>query len=204
MIRETPSELSKEELIALIAALRAENAALKARMAELERRLELNSSNSGKPPSSDGLKKPARVRNLRERSGKKPGGQMGHKGETLRQSLSKVASPSSNFPAQAITSSPCRSDLTTLKSSSCRSMCREEQRANKESSRESRRGMPVADEQLRARTRRRPRLSFSHAARAYFPWTIEAARDAKATAIESAKFLKQRHPHSEVTVKDLL
>jgi len=50
MSRETPSELSKEELIALIAALRAENAALKARMAELERRLELNSSNSGKPP----------------------------------------------------------------------------------------------------------------------------------------------------------
>jgi len=85
MSRETPSELSKEELIALIAALRSENAALKARMAELERRLELNSSNSGKPPSSDGLKKPARVRNLRERSSKKPGGQKGHKGETLRQ-----------------------------------------------------------------------------------------------------------------------
>ena len=85
MIRETPSEPSKEELIALIAALRAENAALKARLAELERRLELNSSNSGKPPSSDGLKKPARVKSLRERSGKKPGGQKGHKGETLRQ-----------------------------------------------------------------------------------------------------------------------
>ena len=85
MIRESPSEPSKEELIALIAALRAENAALKARMAELERRLGLNSSNSGKPPSSDGLKKPARVTSLRERSGKKPGGQKGHKGETLRQ-----------------------------------------------------------------------------------------------------------------------
>ena len=85
MIRESPSEPSKEDLIALIAALRAENAALKARLAELERRLELNSSNSGKPPSSDGLKKPARVTSLRERSGKKPGGQKGHKGETLRQ-----------------------------------------------------------------------------------------------------------------------
>jgi transposase len=69
----------------MIEVLRAENAALKARISELERRLGLNSSNSGKPPSSDGLKKPARVSSLRERSGKKPGGQKGHKGETLRQ-----------------------------------------------------------------------------------------------------------------------
>src|SRR3974377_1028420 len=60
-------------------------AAMRAHIAELERRLGLNSSNSGKPPSSDGLKKPARVSSLRERSGKKPGGQKGHKGETLRQ-----------------------------------------------------------------------------------------------------------------------
>ena len=85
MIRETPSVPSTEDLIALIAALRAENESLKARIAELERQLGLNSSNSGKPPSSDGLKKPARVTSLRERSAKKPGGQKGHKGETLRQ-----------------------------------------------------------------------------------------------------------------------
>ena len=74
--------------------LRAENAALQetiavllARVAELERRLGLNSSNSGRPPP-DGLHKPKReprTRSLRERSGKPPGGQTGHKGETLRQ-----------------------------------------------------------------------------------------------------------------------
>ena len=45
-----------------IAALEAELAASNARVAELERRLGLNSSNSGKPPSSDGLKKPPRTK----------------------------------------------------------------------------------------------------------------------------------------------
>ena len=64
--------------------LRAEVVALTGRLAELERRLGLNSSNSGQPPSSDGLKKPPRVSSLREPSGKKTGGQTGHPGETLR------------------------------------------------------------------------------------------------------------------------
>jgi transposase len=56
------------------------------RIAELERRLGLNSSNSSKPPSSDGFQKShSRVQNLREQSGKKVGGQPGHKGFTLNQ-----------------------------------------------------------------------------------------------------------------------
>jgi hypothetical protein len=46
MIRETPSEPSKEELIALIAAQRSEFAALKAWIAEFERQLGVNGSNS--------------------------------------------------------------------------------------------------------------------------------------------------------------
>jgi transposase len=70
-------------LLAEIAALRAENAALIGRLAELERRLGLDSSNSGKPPTSDGLKKPPRVSSLREASGKRSGGQKGHPGATL-------------------------------------------------------------------------------------------------------------------------
>ena len=93
MVAESPNDPSRDELIALISAqsaqisaLVAENTALKARIGELERRLGLNSSNSGKPPSSDGLKKPARVRSLREKSERKPGGQKGHAGQTLLQS----------------------------------------------------------------------------------------------------------------------
>src|SRR6266567_7505817 len=60
-------------------------ASLLVEIAELKRRLGLDSSNSGKPPSSDGLKKPSRVRNLREPSGKTTGGQKGHPGKTLLQ-----------------------------------------------------------------------------------------------------------------------
>jgi transposase len=67
------------------ATLRQDNAALKQQVADLRRRLDRNSANSSKPPSSDGLKKPPRVfKSLRGRSGKTSGGQVGHKGDTLR------------------------------------------------------------------------------------------------------------------------
>src|SRR5713226_6505721 len=72
------SKLSSEEKDTVIYALLE-------RVEELERRLGLNSTNSSKPPSSDGLKRERRVQSLREPSGKKSGGQEGHEGKTLRQ-----------------------------------------------------------------------------------------------------------------------
>src|SRR6266576_3231439 len=105
---DSRSEPSREELIALVAAQAAEIAALKARLAELERRLGLNSSNSGKPPSSDGLKKPPRVSSLRKPSDKPSGGQKGHKGETLEQ----VAEPDSVVDHYPPSCANCRAAVT--------------------------------------------------------------------------------------------
>ncbi|MBC7383920.1 MAG: IS66 family transposase [Bacteroidia bacterium] len=57
-------------------------ATLMNRVAELESQLNKNSRNSSKPPSSNGLKKV--IKNNRETSDKKPGGQTGHSGSTLK------------------------------------------------------------------------------------------------------------------------
>ena len=75
-----------------IASLQAENArqreqiaALQERVQELETRLAnatKDSQNSHQPPTSDPLGR-KRPRSQRRKSGKKPGGQLGHHGETL-------------------------------------------------------------------------------------------------------------------------
>ncbi|MBK9441054.1 MAG: IS66 family transposase [Comamonadaceae bacterium] len=59
-------------------------AVLQERINQLEGRLALNSKNSSKPPSSDGLNKPA-PKSLRVAGRNPTGGQDGHPGRTLRQ-----------------------------------------------------------------------------------------------------------------------
>ena len=66
-----------QRLLDKIAGLEQENEALKAKVASLEK----DSTNSSKPPSSDGLKK-QRGSPQRGSSGRKPGGQKGHPGKT--------------------------------------------------------------------------------------------------------------------------
>src|SRR5437764_1232015 len=68
----------------MIAQLQARIAEQDAEIAELKRQLAASSRNSSQPPSSDGLDKPA-PKSLRGRSGRKPGGQPGREGRTLRQ-----------------------------------------------------------------------------------------------------------------------
>jgi transposase len=104
----TVKALTIDELYALIKTQAATILRLEQEVAELKRRLGLNSGNSGKPPSSDGLKKPARVKSLRERSGKPSGGQPGHKGETLRQ----AENPDIIKQHKALHCAHCRKKLT--------------------------------------------------------------------------------------------
>ena len=56
---------------------------LQTRVSDLEARLAKDSSNSGKPPSSDGLKR--KPKSQRVKSEKKPGGQQGRDGKGLPQ-----------------------------------------------------------------------------------------------------------------------
>lgn len=76
------AELDKEALIAIILTLQQQAREQAALIQSLRDQLAKNSRNSGKPPSSDGLKKP-RTRSLRRKTGRRSGGQKGHRGYTL-------------------------------------------------------------------------------------------------------------------------
>ena len=84
-------ELSNDKLIELIESLilevnqlKEENRILKEEIQRLKAQLSLNSSNSSKPPSTDGFKKKLKNNSLREKTDKTSGGQPNHKGHTLK------------------------------------------------------------------------------------------------------------------------
>ena len=74
-----------EQQNTLIEKLNSQVKQLTVQVKELEAKLSKNSSNSDKPPNSDGFNKPLKTQSLRDTSGKKPGGQQGHTGNTLKQ-----------------------------------------------------------------------------------------------------------------------
>jgi transposase len=77
------------------------------RIQKLEDQLAKNSQNSGKPPSSDGLRKP-KTRSLRQQSEKSKGGQKGHKGQTL----AMVSNPHHREVRSLTTCPHCAHDLS--------------------------------------------------------------------------------------------
>ena len=75
---------STPEVVAYIESLESQIIELNERLQALEARLNQNSRNSSKPPSTDFfVKEKPNPKSRREKSGKKPGGQKGHSGTTL-------------------------------------------------------------------------------------------------------------------------
>ena len=75
----------------------------------LRDQLAKDSHNSGKPPSSDGLKKP-RTRSLRQKGQHPKGGQPGHEGKTLEM----VAEPDQVIAHQVSSCPHCQTDLSEI------------------------------------------------------------------------------------------
>lgn len=96
----------EEAVISLVEALLARIASVEERVGQLEQQLAKNSSNSSKPPSSDGYRKPA-PKSLRKPSGKKSGGQEGHEGNTL----ARVENPD-HVIVHPLDLCPCGADLS--------------------------------------------------------------------------------------------
>jgi len=84
---------------------------LEQRVADLESQLSKNSRNSSKPPSSDGFVKPLRTQSLRDKSGKKSGGQTGHPGHFLK----LVENPDQILVHQLVKCASCDHSLHTRK-----------------------------------------------------------------------------------------
>ena len=94
---------------ARVSELEAKNVSLETRVRELEDRLAKLSHNSNKPPSSDPPFTKPSPKSLRQRSGRKAGGQKGHKGSTLKQ----VSTPDEITLHRVICCRCCHHDLSS-------------------------------------------------------------------------------------------
>ncbi len=106
MSAASASEPSYDDLVMENAALKAMVIELQAQVADLLARLKMTSQNSSKPPSSDGLAKPA-PKSLRSVSGRKPGRPTGQPGNTLEQ----VAVPDAEVSYEPAACGRCGDDL---------------------------------------------------------------------------------------------
>ena len=85
-IKSLPQALAViEDLLASMTQLQERIDALEAENKRLTDQLNLDSHNSSLPPSSDKVRQPKSTRSLRQKSGRKAGGQKGHIGSTLCQ-----------------------------------------------------------------------------------------------------------------------
>ena len=99
----------EDAVVALIEGLFQKIHSFESRVQSLEDQVAKNSSNSSKPPSTDGYHKP-HPHNLRTSSGKKSGGQKGHLGHTLRQ----VKHPDHVIIHSLRVCSHCQASLTSV------------------------------------------------------------------------------------------
>ncbi len=102
------SKTTPEALVDIILILQEQVQELTQRVTQLEDQIAKNSRNSGKPPSSDGLNKP-KPKSLRKKTGKKQGGQKGHKGHNLK----KAENPD-HIISIPVTSCSCCADLANV------------------------------------------------------------------------------------------
>jgi len=114
--RSQLEKLDKETLITIVLTLQQQVQQLQRVVDEqaaiiqvLRDQLSKNSRNSSKPPSSDGLQRP-HPRNLRQKTGRRSGGQKGHPGHTLKM----VEKPDHVRPHPVMRCTQCAADLRSV------------------------------------------------------------------------------------------
>ncbi len=111
-LREENTTLREENatlraLVAELLPLKTQVEQLSTQVKQLESRLSKDSHNSHLPPSSDRFARQPKTKSLRQKSGKKPGAQSGHEGNTLMQ----VSTPDQLVTYPVETCSCCQHDL---------------------------------------------------------------------------------------------